>query len=575
MIWLLLLLSTFPEDVLFDTEQEMDFELILRDLEYLKNHPLDINSVEIQDLVRIPFLPLNTAIKIIEYRENHGAFAELDDLLRVPGIDKMLVEALSPYLFVGFKRVEVEKIMVRARAVSATPLRDISSKYHTRMNVLIDDYGIYAVTEKDPYEQEFFDHYAVGLFVDVGKRTFALGKYNLDLGGGVLLSSVGSMFRGMDFRLMMNERGVVPYTSTVENSGFFGAALSDSFFVKYTFFFSNQKLDGRIDSLGYARSLDETGEHIDSLSRSRKDRINEEVFGYDVRYRSGNTLIASRSYFCRYEPGFACTDSVVEFYGERFLASSVELRYFGESFVMFGELGRSWRNRVGGLFGFSAVFPYFDFTLAGRYIPVGFYSPKGIEATPNTVAGTIDIKHHSRLIDVGLNLTLDSKADEDTAKYDIRFSVEKSLGIANARLNLRHRFRGEERDISGSDVLVRIRPVKYMFFDLRFEQRTIYEETVERGIFGAIELALDFERIDARFRYGVFDTDSYAARIYVYEIDLPGIVTNRMLYEKGEYGFVYLSLRPMHVMKFGIKYSQVRRGEYNDKKIGAQLDIIL
>jgi hypothetical protein len=575
MILLLLLLASLPEDVLFETEQEIDFELILRDLEYLKGHPLDINSVETQELARIPFLTLNTVIKIIEYRKRRGPFKELDDLLQIPGIDKALVEAISPYLMVGVKKVEVKKIRIRARLEDELPVHELSSKYHTRVNAVIDDYGIYAVTEKDAYEQAFFDHYAVGLLIDGGSRKFAFGKYNLDLGAGALLSSVGSFFRGVDFRLMMNERGLVPYTSTIENGGFFGAAFSDSFFVKYTVFYSSQKLDGRIDSLGYAQSLDASGAHIDSLSLSRKDRITEEILGYDLRYRNENMVIASRSYLCNYAPVFSSVDSVAKFYGDGFLASSVELRYFGESFVTFGELSRSWQNRMGGLFGFSAVFPYVDFTVAGKYFPAGFYSPKGIEATPNSAAGTIDLKHHSRLIDVGLSLTLDNKVDEDTGKYDIRLNLEKRLGIASARINLQYRFRGEERDMSGSDVLMRITPVKFLFLDLRFEQKSIYEETTESGIFWAVEFGLDLERIDARFRYGIFDTDSYGSRIYAYEIDLPGIVNNRMLYNKGEYGFVYVSLRPIHAMKLGFKYSVVRRDENHDKKVGGQIDFSL
>jgi len=569
------LFFVLPEDVIFKTEQDLDFELILRDLEYLQKHPLDINIAGVEELAQIPFLTLNTIIKIIEHRKAYGSFASLDDLARVPDIDKALIDAVRPFLTVGVKKIEVTKIAARARFDTELPTKEQSVEYYTRIGATFGEYGVHVVTEKDAYEQSFFDHFAAGLLINEGRRKFALGKYNLDLGAGAVVSSVGSFFRGIDFRLMMNERGLIPYTSALENGGFFGAAFNDSLLINYTLFYSNQKLDGRIDSAGYARSLDESGLHIDSLSLDRKDRINEEIFGYDVRYRRSNMVVANRTYFCRYEPAFATTDSLSGFYGDDFFISSLEFRYIGESFVMFSEVARSWRNNFGGMFGFSAVFPFFDFTIAGKYFPVNFYSPKGIEATPNVAAGTIDLKHRSRFIDVGLNFALDNRIDEDTAKYGMKLSFEKRLGIIDARVNLRLRYRAEVRDISGSEVLMRIRPVRFVFIDVRFEQRSVYKEAVESGIFGALELGIDLKNIDVRVRYGIFNTDSYAARIYAYEIDVPGIVNNRMLYDSGQYGFVYVALRPFRMIKLSAKYSVVDRDETQESKFGGQVDIDL
>jgi len=448
MTLILLLIVALPEDLIFKTEQDIDFELILRDLEDLRRNPLDINQVTVEALARVPFLSLSQCIKIVEYRETRGPFRSLRDLLQISGIDRSLLEVLEPYLTVGLKVVELKKIAARSRVATGLPLEDRSAAYHTRLSVMLDEYRLSVVTEKDPFESAFFDHYAAGLLVDEGVRKFAIGKYNLDLGAGAVLSSVGSFFRGIDFRIMMNERGVIPYTSTVENGGFFGTAFTDSLFLTYTIFYSNQNLDGRVDSLGFARSFDDSGDHIDSLSLSRKDRINEEIFGYDIRYRSPNMLISNRTFFCRYDPAFATTDSLDDFFGEDFYISGLELRYFGGSFVMFSELARSWKNHIGGLFGFSTAFASYDFTLAGRYFPSAFYSPKGVEAEANHASGTVDLRHHSRIADVGLNLSLDNKINEDTTKYDIRLSFSKRLGILDARMNLRRRYREEENDIS-------------------------------------------------------------------------------------------------------------------------------
>ncbi|UCG30772.1 MAG: helix-hairpin-helix domain-containing protein [candidate division WOR-3 bacterium] len=574
MIVFLFFIAT-TEDVVFKTEQEIDLELIVGDLEYLRNHPVDINSAGIDQFTRIPYLSSNEIMRIIEYRNRYGSFGSVEELINVPGIDPSLLQLLRPFITIGVKRFEIEALDSRLRVRTALPGEERSVEYYTRTRARMAEYGINVITERDPYEDDFFDHNAVGLLIYEGKRKFAMGKYNLDLGAGAVLSPVGSFFRGIEFRVMLNERRLIPYTSTIENGGFFGAAFADSFFVDYTLFYSNQKLDGTVDSLGFARSLDGSGEHTDSASSSRKDRINEEILGYDIRYRKADVLVASRSYFCSYEPSFVTSDSVARFYGDDFFLTGLEFRYLGEEFIFFSEVVRSWKNSIGGLFGFSAVFPFVDFNLAGKYFPRGFYSPKGIEAAANHASGTLDITHHSSIIDAGFSLTLDNRLDEDTTKHDLKFSLAKRLGRLDARINFRRRYRAEDVDLSGSEVLLRFKATRFLFLDLRFEEKSLYKEETERGIFLAVELGLDLKRLDARVRYGIFDTDTYAARIYAYEIDLQGIVNNRMLYGDGEYGFVYLSMRPVQQIKLSMKYAVVNRDSISDKKIGGQIDFNL
>lgn len=571
----LLFMITITEDKIFKTEQDIDFEIILRDLEFLRDHPVDINTAGFEQFASIPVLSSNDIIRIIEYRKEHALFRSVDELVEAKLIEPELFRFVEPFLTVGKKDYRIKMFKSRIRAQTALPGKEESLEYYSRTAGQLGDYGVYAVTERDPYEDAIFDHHAVGLLIDEGRRKFALGKYNLDLGAGAVLSSVGSFFRGIDFRMMLNERGLIPFTSALENGGFFGAALSDSMIIGYTLFYSNQKLDGRIDSMGFVHSLDLSGEHIDSSSLSRKDRVNEEIFGYDIRYRKTDFLIASRSYVCTYEPAFVASDSVAKFYGSDFIISSVEFKHFTESFVFFSEVGRSWKNHVGGLFGFSAVFPYIDLNLAGKYFPEGFYSPKGIEAEANHATGTMDIMHRSSIIDAGMSLTMDNRLDEDTTEHDLRFSFRKKLGILDARVNFRRRYRAEDVDLSGSEVLLRLKATRFLFFDLRFEEKSMYKEETERGIFFAFELVLDMRRFDARARYGRFATDTYAARIYAYEIDLQGVVNNRMLYDEGDYWFIYLAMRPVEKVKLSMKYSEINRDDVSDKRIGGQIDLNL
>lgn len=572
MINLLLLFLLNVE--IFETEETRDFEIIVKEFESLKISPLDINTAAQEDLMKIPYLTITDCLKIIGYRQKYGPFSSVEDLSNIPGLDQITVNRIKPYMTIKAKPFKLENLTTRIR-FKKTLKETKSEEYYTRSQAVFNEYNIFLITEKDPYESSFFDYYASGLLIDEGKRRFAFGKYDLDLGSGVILSSVGSFFQSTDFRMITSERGIIPYTSTIENSGFFGAALSDSLFLNYTLFYSNQKLDGRIDSLGYARSFDETGKHIDSLSINRKDCINEELWGYDIKYHLPNILIANRAYLCNYNPPFVCEDSFSQFYGKNFWITGLGAKYFGDYFVLFTEVARAYKNRLGGLFGFSGLFPYnLDFNIAGKYFPLGFYSPKGIEADNDFLGLTIDVNHNSKLANLGANLNINNQTEEDSSRYDLRLNFEKGLGILNSKFQMRWRYVENTMELSGSKIFLRLAPIKIVYFDLRLEEKYIYDDTLQKGIFAGFELGIDFKKFESKIRYGVFNTDSYASRIFVYEPDLPGVINNRMLYEKGQYGLIYLGLKPINKVILSFKFSAIEKDSLT-QQIGAQFDLKL
>jgi len=576
MIVIFLLVVLADDAIIFEIEEEKDLEIILAEIAFLQNNPIDINTAGFDELIKIPYFTMNDCLKILEYRDRHGFYDSPYDLLNIPGFDPFTFEKVRPFITVKAKPIRLENFFTRLRLITEIPREELSEEYYTKTEFFYGQYNVFVVTEKDPHENSLFDYYALGTVIDDGVRKFALGKYNLDLGSGVLLSPVGSFFSSIDFRMISRERGIIPYTSVLENSGFFGAAFSDSLFLKFTLFYSNQKLDGRVDSLGFARSFDKSGEHVDSLSLSKKDRINEEIVGYDVRYRFSELLVSQRTYWCSYSPGFVCTDSLTEFYGENFWASSIELRYLGDFFIIFSECARSFENHIGGLFGISTYFPYIEFNLAGKYFPAGFYSPKGAEARHDYIGGTVDIRHISKIVNLGTTLTIDDKTDEDSVKYGLRFNFEKGIGFVQAKFQIRWRYAAETIDLSGSRVFLRLKPTMHLFFDVRLEEKYAYElSEVEKGIFGSLEVGTQFDKLSFRMRYGRFNTDSYASRIYVYESDLPGIINNRMLYKKGDYGFVYVSVKPVDLFKLSLKYSVVRMNSASTEQLGFQVDVKL
>lgn len=62
--------------------------------------PLDINSASAEELILIKGIGESTANNIISYRENHGCFYSLEELLNVNGIGKKKLETLKNFIYI-------------------------------------------------------------------------------------------------------------------------------------------------------------------------------------------------------------------------------------------------------------------------------------------------------------------------------------------------------------------------------------------------------------------------------------------------------------------------------------------
>jgi len=59
---------------------------------------VDVNRASVVDLQRLPSIGPKTAARIVDYRQQQGAFAAPEDLLQVRGIGAATYEKLKPFL---------------------------------------------------------------------------------------------------------------------------------------------------------------------------------------------------------------------------------------------------------------------------------------------------------------------------------------------------------------------------------------------------------------------------------------------------------------------------------------------
>ncbi|HJO03968.1 MAG TPA: helix-hairpin-helix domain-containing protein [Acidobacteriota bacterium] len=62
--------------------------------------PVDVNRANEEQLQTVPGIGLATARRILDWREQHGPFERLEDLLNIRGIGVTTLEKLRPYVTV-------------------------------------------------------------------------------------------------------------------------------------------------------------------------------------------------------------------------------------------------------------------------------------------------------------------------------------------------------------------------------------------------------------------------------------------------------------------------------------------
>lgn len=63
--------------------------------------PIDINNASVMDLTSLPGIGKTLAGEIVAYRQTHGRFSHVEELINVPGIGEGRLEAILSLITVG------------------------------------------------------------------------------------------------------------------------------------------------------------------------------------------------------------------------------------------------------------------------------------------------------------------------------------------------------------------------------------------------------------------------------------------------------------------------------------------
>lgn len=66
-----------------------------------ENNPIDLNRATARELIQLPGVGEVIAKRIVDFREEHGPFKRVEDLMKVKGIGEKSLEKIRPYIRIG------------------------------------------------------------------------------------------------------------------------------------------------------------------------------------------------------------------------------------------------------------------------------------------------------------------------------------------------------------------------------------------------------------------------------------------------------------------------------------------
>jgi len=475
------------------------------------------------------------------------------------------------------------------------------------------------------YLNSYFQIKDITLPADFQIKKIILGSFQASYGQG-LIQWTNSGFGKSTSTILSpkrNERGIQPYLSSNENQYFSGIAfsifntLSSS---SFDIFYSQKKYDGKItpmeiydqnlnndDIISY--SLDNSGYHRDSTETVKKDQIKLSTIGINLTHQFDNlgsvgiTAVSSKIYnnpIFEYVPQNGSKTEIEDYYNvqqRKNISYSFDFDFTVNSISFYGEAAI--HNKTA--FGISSGLIFkpakqISYTIHLRKFDSGFLplSGKPFSEKTSTPANESGIYHGLEFKSgkLKLNLYYDtyqfpwSTFQNIYPRYGYDWLIFFEYDI-NKYSTLYFQYKNEKvmesytsTDVFNRDVKltseVQLQNIKLQLTDKltdQFNLKSRIDYTFYTGIsnittsgFALVEQIKYTINSSANliFQYHYFDSPEYNNRIYIFENDLPGLLTSVSLYGKGTRLSISSTVDIISSLSFSAKFAITK---YSDRKV--------
>jgi len=619
-----ILIQEILKEIIENIGTEYDLSEVYDKLIYYYHEPICINEVDYNQLSELFFLSDIQINAILDYQKRYKGFNSIYELRNIQALDDQTIEFLS--YFISFNKNQVKKRNIdyflpvygndiqfkveRTFSYEEGSLQDTSflgSMYKMFIRYIHqpDNKLSYGVTmEKDAGEEFFkgsqkygFDFYSAHLCYQPDHKiikTIALGDFNASFGQGLVLSTGFSMGKTSFIEQIFKSRNsFYPFRSVNENEFLRGVGISISINnIKISGFYSNKNVDASIfdsDTLTFA-SLYESGYHRTIQEISKKDSLNEQVFGFNTRI-GFNKLDIGISFLHGIYNNFIYGNSHLYNMFNRniknFTNAGIDYSFVMKKFHFFGELASNLDN-LAYLSGIQSVLtPSFRITFLYRNYPANYFAPYSGAFAENSMPA------NENGLFTGFNWNFLKKWTLSTF-YDhcnfpwLKYLINKPsvcdellVNLTNKysykfEQNFRFKYKFSERNYSNSvfpmgEIIdwekyqfryyCKLMITKYFEISSKVEISISKrpDKAIQDGILSQLDIRYRWLNNVLVFRYALFSISDYDASIYSYEDGVPGSF-NSMAYF-GE-GFRLYMLSELNISKKITCFIKVARTTY-------------
>jgi hypothetical protein len=578
----------YLEDLTENKDDSQIYELF----DELLSNPIELNSATIDDLQVLPFISAINAKRIVRFIKRKNGIKNFEELNQIKNIDTELLLLLKPFVKISsIKIVKTGQPAINLRSRFIEDIQDKTNKYlgnkvksYQRIKGSYGNFKFGGLTEKDAGEKSFADFYSG--FVQYKSsgiiKNFIAGNYVFEFGQGLTVWSPYAFSKGSDATNSVSKRArnFIAYSSSDENNYFHGAAgtivLSS---LEISTFFSNNSIDGTLYGIDSISNLYTSGYHRTATELEKKNNITLTTFGISTKVRLTDYFDFS---LLHYKNEFSLPFSNKDrfnLFGNNFSFSSVAYNLYFNNIYATGEFSFNGTS-VASINNINFyVSKSFTFTTSVRSYPRNFYNlfSNGFgekNSTQNELGFYIGVKWKSNYGTINtyydifkqpsssFNSILPSTGNDFLLDY--RYKIRN-----NITLNLKYKNESKEKEFTTEKNPQLLKETKSNFrIQLSYKlSKNIYGrnriELVkynaainETGILTFQDIKLYWEKTNLIGRIIFFDTESYNSRIYEFENNHRGLLTNLPMYGNGFRWYFIFNYQPFPNLKISARYSE-------------------
>ena len=577
-----------PEDM---EEMEDSWEDYHERMQQLADHPIDLNHTNREDLEQLPFLSAQQVMGIMEYLDRYGPMRSMNELKMVRSLDYRQIALLPFFVYVGEVNQEAPRFpslqnitKYGKHTVTVTgniPFYERKGDqngylgYHYRHTlryaftysnyVKIGIIGAQDAGEPFLANQNNTGYDTYSYYIQLRKlghlENAVIGKYKIGAGMGLILNTSFQLGKLATLQNMGRQTNTLrAHSSRSESDYFQGAAavIRLSKPLTLTTFASYRPVDATLNDDGTAKTIITNGYHRTKEEMKKKHNTHLSALGGSIGYRLNGLHLGANIVYSGIDRTL-CPDTKTAYrryypQGDNFLNASLDYGYTHYRFSVGGETAV---NKAGALATINAL----SFQPSSNLSLVAiqrFYSYRYNGLYAHGFGNSSRTQNESGLY-LGLSWTplarlhLQGYADYAYSPYP-RYQVSKpshtwdmllqsTLQWRKWNLQVRHRTRLQQKDDNNKMLIPcnehRSRLSITHSSDAGWTAKTQadYVYTIHKdashGWMVSQQTGYQQDTWQASLSMGYFDTDSYAARIYLYERQLQHEFTFPSFYGNG------------------------------------------